>query len=127
MISTVMFYTQNMRKEKQILELCRNLSIRTRKLKQADINVTVGTLSGNGMIKNQDNKKAPTDYKMPELIIFSGLTEEKLDEFLAEYKNAGIETIGLKAVVTVHNASWSIYELTEELIRERTSMLFGEK
>ena len=62
----------------------------------------------------------------PEILLFSNLTENKLDEFLAAYKTAGIEPVELKAVVTPTNGNWTIEELTQELIKERTAMLFGK-
>ena len=121
-------------KEKQVVNLCRKLGLKTRKLKDSDAKITVGTLTGNGKINaspdnqmlNTANQNVPTGYSLPELIIFSGLKDNKLDEFLAEYKKMGIAPIGLKAVVTIHNVNWTMYELAEELIRERISIMCGK-
>lgn len=64
---------------------------------------------------------------MPELLIFSGLADGKLDEFLAEYRKKGIEPVSLKAVITAHNISWTVYQLVSELVKERAAILMGHQ
>lgn len=122
---TIMFHINNLKKEKQISALCRSLGLVTRTIKQQDINkplgsiCTQGAIKGSSMFLNGERKKAPDKYKLPEIIVFSGLSEDALDKFLEEYKRSGIEPVGLKAVLTPTNISWSIYELVCELERER--------
>lgn len=124
-LGTIMFHTNNLKKERQIKELCRNLGLVTRAIKQQDINKTVGTIGVQGGIKGGslfskgEKIKAPDKYKLPELIIFSGLSDENIDKFLEEYKKSGIEPVVLKAIVTPTNISWSLYELVCELEKER--------
>lgn len=134
MTDLIMYKINKTSKEKQVVNLCRKLGLKTRKLKDSDAKITVGTLTGNGKINaspdnqmlNTANQNVPTGYSLPELIIFSGLKDNKLDEFLAEYKKMGIAPIGLKAVVTIHNVNWTMYELAEELVRERISIMCGK-
>lgn len=134
MIDLIMYKINEPSKEKQVVNLCRKLGLKTRKLKDSDAKITVGTLTGNGKINaspdnqmlNTANQNVPTGYSLPELIVFSGLKDNKLDEFLAEYKKMGIAPIGLKAVVTIHNVNWTMYELAEELVRERISIICGK-
>lgn len=134
MTDLIMYKINETSKEKQVVNLCRKLGLKTRKLKDSDAKITVGTLTGNGKINasldnqmlNTANQNVPTGYSLPELIVFSGLKDNKLDEFLAEYKKMGIAPIGLKAVVTIHNVNWTMYELAEELIRERISIMCGK-
>ena len=64
----------------------------------------------------------PTLYTLPDCIIFAGIADKVMDDFLARYKSNGIELTGLKAVVTIHNMNWSLYELLEELKKERTAI-----
>lgn len=135
MTDLIMYKINETSKEKQVVNLCRKLGLKTRKLKDSDAKITVGTLTGNGKINaspdnqmlNTANQNVPTGYSLPELIVFSGLKDNKLDEFLAEYKKMGIAPIGLKAVVTIHNVNWTMYELAEELVRERISIMCGKK
>jgi hypothetical protein len=134
MTDLIMYKINETSKEKQVVNLCRKLGLKTRKLKDSDAKITVGTLTGNGKINvspnsqmlNTANQNVPTGYSLPELIVFSGLKDNKLDEFLAEYKKMGIAPIGLKAVVTIHNVNWTMYELAEELVRERISIICGK-
>lgn len=134
MTDLIMYKINETSKEKQVVNLCSKLGLKTRKLKDSDAKITVGTLTGNGKINasldnqmlNTANQNVPTGYSLPELIVFSGLKDNKLDEFLAEYKKMGIAPIGLKAVVTIHNVNWTMYELAEELIRERISIMCGK-
>jgi len=60
----------------------------------------------------------PQLYQMPELLVFIGVDDGKLDVFLDEYKKTGMEPVKLKAVATAHNVDWSIYELIEHLKEE---------
>ena len=134
MTDLIMYKINETSKEKQVVNLCRKLGLKTRKLKDSDAKITVSTLTGNGKINaspdnqmlNTANQNVPTGYSLPELIVFSGLKDNKLDEFLAEYKKMGIAPIGLKAVVTIHNVNWIMYELAEELVRERISIMYGK-
>lgn len=134
MTDLIMYKINEPSKEKQVVNLCRKLGLKTRKLKDSDAKITVGTLTGNGKINaspdnqmlNIANQNVPNGYSLPELIVFSGLKDNKLDEFLAEYKKMGIAPMGLKAVVTIHNVNWTMYELAEELVRERISIMCGK-
>ena len=134
MTDLIMYKINETSKEKQVVNLCRKLGLKTRKLKDSDAKITVGTLTGNSKINaspdnqmlNTANQNVPMGYSLPELIVFSGLKDNKLDEFLAEYKKIGISPIGLKAVVTIHNVNWTMYELAEDLVRERISIMCGK-
>ncbi len=124
----VMYYMKDSKKEEQLIQLCKQLGINTRKIKENDTNVSISTLAGiSGVPAMVQTEKAPQNYEMPELLIFAGMTDEKLDEFLAEYRKQGIEAVSLKAMITPHNISWTVYQLTAELIRERTAILMGHQ
>lgn len=56
------------------------------------------------------------------LLVFSGINSSQMDIFLAEYKKAGIEPIGCKAVVTPDNVFWSADKLFREIFREHLFM-----
>lgn len=57
-------------------------------------------------------------YNMPDVMIFRGFDETELKSFLSEYKNAGIEKVALKAMVTPYNVVWTLYYLIEHLKEE---------
>ena len=64
----------------------------------------------------------PVIAAVPDHIIFSGDVPGKLDTFLDAYRKRGIKRIGRKAVVTVHNLSWTLRELLKELGREEKAL-----
>jgi len=67
--------------------------------------------------------KLPPLYQMPELLVFVGMPEERLDQFLDAYRAAGIEPVALKAVSTLHNSGWTVFELIEALKAERAGIM----
>lgn len=102
-----------------------SMSIGTKQLKPSDLNTQVGTLIGAKNIEPLDpakEAKAPAIFCMPEIIIFSGIPDKKLDEFLFSYKKVGMTPTKLKAVITPQNASWSLYHLIRELSMERAQI-----
>ena len=126
-VGTILFHVNDLRKEKQLAALCRKMGLTPRTIKQQDVNKPLGSICVQGGMKGLSlngerktaRKTAPDNYKLPALIVFSGLSDEELDRFLEEYKNSGIAPVGLKAVLTPTNYSWSIYELVCELEKEK--------
>jgi hypothetical protein len=121
----VLYRIDDKKKEKELLLLCRKLGFQTRALKISDAGKEIGVLAGINRINGKSHEKVPESYQMPEILIFSGVPNTELDRFLAEYKKAGIEQVGLKAIVTPHNLLWTVCELTAEIVRERTAILMG--
>ena len=124
----IIYNIDNQDKEKQIINLCRQLGYNTRKIKNSDVDSSIGAIAGikipNAMRKRD---KVHVGYKLLEVIIFCGISDGELDIFLAEYRKAGIQPVALKAMATQHNITWSIYELVQELQRERIAMMLGKK
>lgn len=124
----IMFFTKDVNKSEQIINLCKKLDIRTRKIKPSDINMEAGALAGIKTLGiKKEKEKAPVGYEMSEVMIFSGISSSDLDIFLEEYKKENIAPIALKAVLTPYNISWTLYELIAELQRERIQMMFGKR
>lgn len=123
--SMILYYVQDEKKRIQMEVLCMSMSIGTKQLKPSDLNTQVGTLAGAKNIEPLDpakEAKAPAIFCMPEIIIFSGIPDKKLDEFLFSYKKVGMTPTKLKAVITPQNASWSLYHLIRELSMERAQI-----
>lgn len=119
-------------KKELVAGLCKRLGLAACEIKGSDAGQTVGMLAGTparipGSGRAASKKPVPVLWYMPELIVFAGLTDVRLDEFLGEYRKAGIEPVALKAVMTQHNVNWSIYELCMELMRERSEIETGLK
>lgn len=150
----ILLHINDKSKEQQILRLCSAMKLPVRRLSEKDAGKTVGLLAGIKLDKRADiNAGAaapvssykpasasvskpvsaikpitmPALYTLPDCIIFAGVADKVMDDFLARYKSNGIEPTGLKAVVTIHNMNWSLYELLEELKKERAAIYMRGK
>ncbi len=134
----IMYNINNIEKEKQLKELCNRLNIQIKRLNGKDTDKSLAILAGvnakagngmhanikNGNIKTGSNlstKSGNMPMILPEIIIFSGITDEELDTFLKEYKSMNIEPVRLKAILTIYNINWTLGELITELIKESNS------
>lgn len=123
--SMIMYYTQDEKKKIQMEVLCVSLAVPTRQLQPSDLNEQVGKLAGIQKIEPLDRltlQKAPALFCMPEIIIFSRISDNKLDEFLLSYKKLGLSPTKLKAVTTPKNVSWTLYQLIKELMSEHEKL-----
>ena len=121
----VLYSIKNQKKAQQITALCRKLEIRTKEVQTKDADEKVGVLAEiNPLTAAGAKKEVPlVVLDLPEYLIFSGLQEELLDQFLKEYRQQEIEPTPLKAVVTLHNKDWTVRNLIMELMKERMSMM----
>ena len=81
----------------------------------------LGAIAGITGFKKAGSRYSGADFPA-ELLVFSGINSSQMDIFLAEYKKAGIEPIGCKAVVTPDNVFWSADKLFREIFREHLFM-----
>ena len=106
--------------------LCESLKIDVKSIGYHDLNRTVldiiaaqPVMSNNKTnINGGTDSKVPPLFLMPEVILFSGFNEGALKGFLAAYRQAGIEKVALKAVITPYNITWTLYDLIEHLKEE---------
>ncbi|MDE5824808.1 MAG: DUF3783 domain-containing protein, partial [Lachnospiraceae bacterium] len=121
----ILYYVQDEKKKIQMEVLGMSMSITTKQLKPSDLNTQVGALVGLKNITPLDLsqvEKAPAIFYMPEIIIFSGIPNKMLDEFLFSYKKVGLTPTKLKAVITPKNVNWTLYQLIRELSSERAQI-----
>lgn len=123
-------YTFGVNEKKSFLieNLCRALELEYKVISNNDRYEKIGYITHYpGYFKGKEKiYGTPLQDKLeeqPEVMIFSAFSDDKLDEFLKAYKDAGIEPVGLKAVVTKYNENWTLDELIKELIRERAEIL----
>lgn len=117
----VMYYVQDENKRIQLEVLCMGMVLQSKQLKASDLNEQVGVLAGMKGVKTsemQAAERAPAIFCMPEVIIFSGVSNKTLDEFLLSYKKLGLAPIKLKAVTTPKNVEWTLYHMIRELAEE---------
>lgn len=120
----ILAFLPGLDKKFAVQELCEKLEIEYNDIAISEINFPIYALAGlEGVSGTSDKKeKAPIFYNMPEIIIFCGLEDKKLDDFLAGFKLAGIQPVALKAVVTPTNVKWTPYQLSLELAKEAKRM-----
>ena len=121
----ILYYVQEEKKKIQIEVIGMSMSIETKQLKPSDLNTQVGKLAGLKNVAPLDLtqiEKPSVIFCMPEIVIFSGVANKSLDEFILSYKNVGVPPISLKAVTTPKNINWTLYQLIKELSSERTEM-----
>ena len=116
----ILFYTTDGGKAKQVEDLCLSLGLAFRRLTVGDIRYAVASVvSGDYKLPLGGPASVPLSYVQPELLLFSGLKDKTLDRFLKRFRAEGIAPVPLKAVVTPFNCTWTLYELTQQLQRER--------
>ena len=57
-----------------------------------------------------------------EMLVMKSFTSRRVDDLLANLRNAGVPRIALKAVITEQNSQWTFYELYGELRKEHAAM-----
>lgn len=62
-----------------------------------------------------------------EMLVMCGFTQERLERFLAFFKEERLPGVALKAVLTPTNAAWNAVYLHEHLARERAAVLRQER
>jgi hypothetical protein len=118
--SLIMYHVNDENKKIQLEVLCMGISVATKELKTSDLNRQIGELVGikGTLPQPKATDKIPALYNMPEIILFSGIPNERLDEFLNSYKNMSISPTKLKAIVTPSNVTWTLYQLISQLSLE---------
>lgn len=107
-------------KEKKIKSICRRLGIGLVTIPSRSYGQKLGFLAGITGFKRENAVYQGGDFP-EEMLLFSGVTSEKMDEFLAAYKEMKLEPIDRKAVVTPHNIFWTPEQLYQELEKEHQS------
>lgn len=128
--ANIYLYTNDINKKNHIKQLTKSIGLEFAEIKASSVNSKVSEIIGlpsltpvspfsySVSLNEEENKKAPALWNMPELILFFGVSDAKLDEFLSAYKKAEIEKINLKAIVTPTNLNWTLYYLIEHLKEE---------
>ncbi|MBP5607062.1 MAG: DUF3783 domain-containing protein [Lachnospiraceae bacterium] len=114
----IYLYTTDAVKKTSIEKLCSSQQIELHTLEYQDINKTVSVICGMPLKAAKEHRQPPVMYVLPEVMLFYGIDDKALDDFLDAYNAAGINKIQRKAIVTPSNLGWTLYELAEELGKE---------
>lgn len=105
-------------KRKQLKKICGELAIGFSLVSPAEYGEAIGALAGFPGMEKRGSVCTGAGVA-GELLVFCGLDDAALDEFLDACKREGMEPVACKAVLTPHNAAWSGETLYAQLLRER--------
>lgn len=120
-LKKILFYQIKGEKRKQLKKVCADLAIKVVVVSPAEYGEPVGALAGFPGMRKQGKACAGAGVT-GEMLVFVGMDDDALDEFLSVCKSERITSIACKAILTPHNASWSGEKLYEELVREHQTM-----
>jgi len=121
-METILMYSEKQEKLAQVKALSTGLQMQFRAIKAEEIDFPLTYFLGGGTEVKKHISNRPMLFQMPEVLVLGGLTQERMELFLSEFKQKKIEKINLKAIVTPFNAFWSVYELAVELNKEYSAI-----
>lgn len=102
------------------------MGIRIKNVTDEQTGETIGSLLGMEQQGKPDEAGEQLDGAIEEqMLVLHQFTERRLDQLLFQLKKAGVPKIELKAIVTEQNSRWTLYQLYEELRKEREA--FADK
>lgn len=117
----ILFYQIRGEKRKQLKQICGALDIEILVVSPAEYGEPVGALTGFPGMRKQ-GKACVGAGVTGEMLVFVGMDDDALDEFLTVCKLEGVAPTSCKAILTPHNARWSGEKLYAELVREHQAM-----
>jgi len=120
-MGTILLFNVNKGKKKKIELIAWKLRHEVKQIERKDLQKTLGSLVGIPSFGKQNPPgmaETKNEYSLSmnrEMMVFSGLDSDALDEFLDEFKNAGLDSIQMKAVITESNVFWTAQKLYSEL------------
>jgi hypothetical protein len=108
-------------KHAALQDICAGLGIELVDIARKDYAQPLGALAQVKGFKRE--KAAYTGPELPaEMLVFSGMNSDRVDAFLAAYKQTGLAPVSLKAIVTPDNIRWNAEKLFRELMREHVKI-----
>ena len=96
------------------------MGIRIKNVTNEQTGETIGSLLGMEQQGKPDEAGEQMDGAIEEqMLVLHQFTERRLDQLLFRLRKAGVPKIELKAIVTEQNSHWTLYQLYEELRKER--------
>lgn len=117
----ILLYSYPNEIHKKIADICLACEIECKKIPKKRFLQTIGNHTGAPGNEGTGEIYEGNDLAEPVMLI-AGMSGGELDRILDTLKNLGVPSVGVKAVVTSHNISWTILDLYEELVRERAAM-----
>ena len=122
----VLLFKVGAEKQKQIKSISESYGIQVLLVPLKYYEEEIGALAGIMGMKIHGKKYTGPEFPA-EMMIFSGIDSEELDHFLKRYRDAKIDPIGLKAILTPSNVQWTPKQLQEELLKEHQAFQKSQK
>jgi len=118
----LLYHFLDQTKLQQIQDICKQLKIQTKDIGDEMLGQKVGYLVGRkGFAAIKTDLE---EFVFPhEVIVFSNSDRKRLDQVLTAFKEANIDAIKFKAIVTPFNMFWSLKRLCETMQKEHGAML----
>ena len=120
-LKKMLFYQIKGEKRKQLKKICGDLEIEVLVVSPAEYGEPVGALAGFPSMRKQGRGCTGAGVT-GEMLVFVGMDDEALDEFMDACKAEAITPTACKAILTPHNAGWSGERLYAELVKEHQAM-----
>lgn len=119
---TVLYYSPNKdKKSARVKSVLIQMGIRIKNISPQQIHQSVGYLAGlEGF--SQENPTEAKEVIPQEVLVLKDFSSARLNQMLYLLRKAQIPKIELKAVITPHNASWSFYQLYQEIKSEHEAI-----
>ena len=116
-VETVLMYNCNGEQWAKLRQIFLMLRVRIRPVEADQYGLTLEDLL------DRSEEKAPVEEEFSDpMLVFCNLPHEKLDHLLTAMGRAGLPRIGLKAMLTPTNRTWTSQQLWTELRREHEAM-----
>lgn len=117
----LLYHFTDQEKAGKIKAVLARMKIETKDISDALISQKVGFLLGLKGFKETVGTSEAVSFDQ-EVMLMRGITGKRMEEILANFTAAGIEKIGLKAVVTPYNVLWPLHHLCKTIQKERENM-----
>jgi len=118
----LLYHFLDQTKLQQIKDICKQLKIQTKDIGDELLGQKVGYLIGRKGFAAMKTEMEGNPFPH-EVIVFSNSDRKRLDQVLTAFKEAKIETIKFKAIMTPFNMFWSLQRLCETMQKEHGAMI----
>ena len=115
----ILLFNVNNDRQLSIEKLCRSLSasVSVSAIRPSMYMQSMWYLAGIMGFEKKNTSYTGSDFDS-EMLVFSGIYQTLMDEFLESMKKAGVFPVALKAIITPTNIFWTPKQLYDELCQE---------
>ena len=121
-VETVLMYNCSGEQWAKLRQIFLMLRVRIRPVEPDQYGLTLENL----LSKSPEKAAVEEEFHDP-MLVFCGISHEKLDHLLTTMGRAGLPRIALKAMLTPTNRAWTSQQLWTELRREHEAMQDQQK